>query len=84
MSSDYKRLKEIARVGLEASKNLVPQIDGFNETLAILKKNVPDDQKGMVEKLQAKFSQSIALSKKGKYEEANKILKDLQNECKNN
>ena len=76
---DFTRLKEISKLGREAAKQLEPQIQNFEETIAIVLKNAPTEQKGEIEKLQATISKSFALAKQGKALDATELIKNFKN-----
>lgn len=82
-NTDFKRLKELANMAQNASKQLDPLIKGFSESLDIAIKNVPDEHKGEVEKVKSIFNKSFNLAKEGKTSEATEIIKNFKHGCKN-
>lgn len=80
---DYKRLQELSKIGRKASKELESLVDGFSESLDIVIRNAPEQDKGEIEKVKALFNKSFNLAKQGNTVEATEIIKNYQNGRKN-
>ena len=80
-NSNLKQLQEMAK---ESSKKLNLELRIFDETMAEAIKGVPDSEKQIVEQVKGLSQRAINLAKNGKIEQAQQIIKDFNNERKDN
>lgn len=79
--NNLKQLQEMAR---ESSKKLNLELRIFDETMAEAIKGAPEEHKKTIEEIKGLSQKAINLAKNGKVKEAQQIIKDFNNERKNN
>ncbi len=72
---------------MNLSKNAIEQIKSqqnmIDKSIKVAIDNCPDDQKDKMLKLKNVSQKVVNLAKEGKTDEALKLIKDFENECKN-
>lgn len=72
-----KSLAELQKMAITANKQLDIQMAIFEKSIQEVKKNVSDDEKIAIEKLQGLSQKAINLAKKGKSNEATELIKNF-------
>lgn len=83
MSVD-KNLQELIDLANQSQKTLDLKLSVFDKTMQEVLKNVPEEQKNEIQKIQSLTNKVINLSKEGKVNEINEILKQFGHGSKSN
>ena len=79
--NNLKQLQEMAK---ESGKKLNLELRIFDETMAEAIKGAPSTDKNAIEQIKGLSQKAINLAKNGKVKEAQELIKDFNNERKNN
>lgn len=77
---DNEHLNRLLEMSKKQSEKMNTDIQVFNEMFAGVVANVPNDQKGKLQKIQSSINKATELAKQGKTLEAQEIINNLQNE----
>lgn len=82
MLNNNKQIDQLLELSEKLSEKInidIKLVEKLNDEML---KNVPEEQKGEIEKMVAIKNKALILAKEGKQEEAINIIKEMQNECK--
>lgn len=77
-------LKDLLNLSEQNLKQMNLSVKIFERTFDTVLKNAPEQDKGVIEKMQILTKKALTLAKEGKQTEANEILNQIRNECKSN
>lgn len=79
-----QNLNSLLQLAEESRKQMNLQMSIFDGVLNEMVKEVPEKDKDKIEEFKALTQRAINLAKEGKTEEAQELIKNFQNGCKNN
>lgn len=82
--SANKELQELIELANQSQKTLDLKLSVFSKTMQNVLQNVSEEEKKQVEKIQSLTNKVINLSKEGKINEVNEILKQFSHGSKGN
>ncbi len=77
--SSTNQIKELLKLSSELSAEANFKIEGLKKNIDDVLVSVPDDQKKEIEGLKIMFTRALNLSKKGRTQEVNEIIKKYKN-----
>ncbi|AHK11387.1 hypothetical protein F132_41 [Flavobacterium sp. phage 1/32] len=73
-------LDSLIKLSEQNRKQMELELAKFDKVFEEVIKGVPEDQKGQIEKVKIISNKAIQLAKEGRQEEANELIKTIQNE----
>jgi hypothetical protein len=77
---DNMDISSLIKMSEESKKLINIEMAKFDKIFEEVKKNVPAEQVGFLEKTKAQMNKAIILAKEGRQEEANEIVNNLKHE----
>jgi len=79
-----EHLEHLKKLSKDLSTKIKLELNIFEQTVDELIKNVPDDDKPLIEKYKGLSQRTISLAKQGKLKEAQELIKTFKHGSKNN